>query len=78
MKTWWPSLYDFERREKEAMPLHSGAFSMARKDNPITGDTRHFGQQRAANPNPTRGDEISPFTMVFGGFDLKMSFSEIV
>jgi hypothetical protein len=31
--------HDSERREKESMPQRSGAFSMAREDNPITGNT---------------------------------------
>ena len=42
-----PSLYNSERREKEAMPLRSGAFSMARECNPITSNTAFQTEPRS-------------------------------
>jgi hypothetical protein len=55
MKTWWSSLYDSERREKEAMPLRSGAFSMAGENNPITYNTAFQTETRSKSESDSRG-----------------------
>jgi hypothetical protein len=43
------------RREKEAMPLRSGAFSMVREDNPIAGNTAFRTGTRSKSESDSRG-----------------------